>query len=46
MPLATDDARFYACYTDVGDFPQVDLSPKTIYTRIITAFGAGLNSIL
>lgn len=45
-PLPTDDEQFYACYTDVGDFPQVDLSPKTIYTRIITAFGAGLHSIL
>jgi cardiolipin synthase C len=45
-PLPPDDANFYGCYTDVGDFPQVDLSPKTIYTRIITAFGAGLHSIL
>jgi putative cardiolipin synthase len=45
-PLPADDVRFYGCYTDVGDFPQVDLSPKTIYTRIVTAFGAGLHSIL
>jgi phosphatidylserine/phosphatidylglycerophosphate/cardiolipin synthase-like enzyme len=45
-PLPPEDAQFYACYTDVGDFPEVDLSPKTIYTRIITAFGAGLHSIL
>jgi phosphatidylserine/phosphatidylglycerophosphate/cardiolipin synthase-like enzyme len=45
-PLRPDDAQFYGCYTDVGDFPEVDLSPKTIYTRIITAFGAGLHSIL
>jgi phosphatidylserine/phosphatidylglycerophosphate/cardiolipin synthase-like enzyme len=45
-PLPTEDPRFYDCYTDVGDFPEVDLSPKTIYTRIITAFGAGLHSIL
>jgi len=45
-PMSPDAAQFYACYTDVGDFPQVDLSPKTIYTRIITAFGAGLHSIL
>ncbi len=37
---------FYACHTDVGDFPEVDLSLKTIYTRIVTAFGAGLVSIL
>jgi phosphatidylserine/phosphatidylglycerophosphate/cardiolipin synthase-like enzyme len=46
VPLPPDDAHFYGCYTDVGDFPEVDLSPKTIYTRIITAFGAGLHSIL
>ena len=45
-PLPPDDPRFYNCYTDLGDFPEVDLSPKTIYTRIITAFGAGLHSIL
>ena len=37
---------FYACHTDIGDFPEVDLSLKTIYTRIVTAFGAGLVSIL
>jgi len=45
-PLSPDDPLFYSCYSDVGDFPEVDLSPKTIYTRIITAFGAGLHSIL
>jgi len=45
-PLPPNDPGFTACYTDVGDFPEVDLSPKTIYTRIITAFGAGLHSIL
>lgn len=39
-------ADFYACHTDVGDFPEVDLSLKTIYTRIVIAFGAGLVSIL
>jgi len=46
MPVPPGAANFYACYSDVGDFPEVDLSPKTIYTRIITAFGAGLHSIL
>jgi hypothetical protein len=25
----------------VGDFPEVDLPMKTIYTRTVTAFGAG-----
>ena len=43
VPAAAD---FYACHTDVGDFPEVDLSLKTIYTRIVTAFGAGLVGIL
>ncbi|MGN6520824.1 MAG: phospholipase D-like domain-containing protein [Dokdonella sp.] len=37
---------FYACHVDVGDFPEVDLPLKTIYTRIVTAFGAGLVGIL
>ena len=45
-PLPPGAPGFYACYTDVGDFPEVDLPLKTIYTRIVTAFGAGLNSIL
>jgi phosphatidylserine/phosphatidylglycerophosphate/cardiolipin synthase-like enzyme len=44
--LPPGDARFQDCYTDVGDFPEVDLPLKTIYTRIVTAFGAGLHSIL
>jgi putative cardiolipin synthase len=37
---------FHACHTDVGDFPEVDLPLKMIYTRIVTAFGAGLVGIL
>lgn len=41
-----DDPGFYACHTDVGDFPEVDLPLKTIYTRTVTAFGAGLISIM
>jgi cardiolipin synthase C len=45
-PMRPQDAGFYACYDDVGDFPGVDLPLKTIYTRIVTAFGAGLQSIL
>jgi phosphatidylserine/phosphatidylglycerophosphate/cardiolipin synthase-like enzyme len=45
-PLPPDDPQFYSCYSDVGDFPEVDLSPKTIYTRIVTAFGAIGHSIL
>ncbi|HEX3123665.1 MAG TPA: phosphatidylserine/phosphatidylglycerophosphate/cardiolipin synthase family protein, partial [Rhodanobacteraceae bacterium] len=43
VPGADD---FYACHTDVGDFPEVDLPMKTIYTRTMTAFGAGLISIM
>jgi putative cardiolipin synthase len=45
-PMSPQDPGFYACYDDVGDFPGVDLPLKTIYTRIVTAFGAGLQSIL
>lgn len=37
---------FYDCHTDVGDFPEVALPLKMIYTRIVTAFGAGLVGIL
>ncbi|HWR95958.1 MAG TPA: phospholipase D family protein [Arenimonas sp.] len=41
-----DDPRFKACAAPVGDFPGVNMSMKAIYTRIITAFGAGLEPIL
>ncbi len=29
-----------------SDFPEVDMGMKSIYTRILTAFGAGLVPIL
>lgn len=45
-PMRPSDPGFHACYDDVGDFPEVDLSPKTIYTRMVAAFGAGLAGIL
>ena len=45
-PLAPDNPKFQACYTPVGDFPDVAISPKLIYTRLITAFGAGVKGIL
>ena len=45
-PLPADHARFAECYEEVGDFPEVNLEPKGIYTRIVTAFGAGLAPIL
>ncbi|MCW5577554.1 MAG: phospholipase D family protein [Dokdonella sp.] len=46
VPTPPGTAGFYACHQDVGDFPEVDLPLKTIYTRIVTAFGAGLVGIL
>jgi phosphatidylserine/phosphatidylglycerophosphate/cardiolipin synthase-like enzyme len=45
-PLPPGAPGFYDCYEDVGDFPDVALPLKTIYTRIVTAFGASLHSIL
>jgi phosphatidylserine/phosphatidylglycerophosphate/cardiolipin synthase-like enzyme len=45
-PLPPSDPGFAACYTPVGDFPEVNLSLKGIYTRILTVFGAGLVPIL
>ncbi|MGQ0800373.1 MAG: phospholipase D family protein [Pseudomarimonas sp.] len=45
-PLAPNDPKFAECYTPVGDFPEVDVTSKSVYTRIITAFGAGLAPIL
>lgn len=45
-PLRASDPRFQSCYVRVGDFPEVNLSAKSIYTRIITAFGGGLTPIL
>jgi cardiolipin synthase C len=45
-PLSPRDPRFAECYEPVGDFPEVELGTKAIYTRILTAFGAGLRPIL
>lgn len=45
-PSYPGDPDFRACHEDVGDFPEVDLPLKTIYTRIVTAFGAGFVGIL
>ena len=44
--LPPNDPNFHACYTAVGDFPEVDLPLKSIYTRIATAFGAPAVGIL
>ena len=40
-PVEPGQPGFYACYEDVGAFPEVDLPLKTVYTRMLTAFGAG-----
>jgi cardiolipin synthase C len=45
-PLPPRDPGFADCYDPVGDFPEVQLSTKAIYTRVLTAFGAGLRPIL
>jgi cardiolipin synthase C len=45
-PLRPSDPKFHQCYVRVGDFPEVNLSAKGIYTRLITAFGGGLAPIL
>ena len=45
-PVPRDDPKFAQCYEPVGDFPEVDVPLKSIYTRVLTAFGAGLAPIL
>jgi len=45
-PLRANNPDFYKCYTPVGDFPDVALSPKLIITRLFTAFGSGAKGIL
>ena len=45
-PVPWGDPRFFDCWQDVGDFPEVGVGSKRIYTRIITGFGAGLTPIL
>ncbi len=45
-PLSPKDPRFHQCYASVGDFPEVNVGPKWLYTRVLTAFGAGLVPIL
>ena len=45
-PLAPSHPDFQRCYQPVGDFPEVEFPSKSLYTRIITAFGAGLSPIL
>ncbi|HEU0154019.1 MAG TPA: phospholipase D family protein [Arenimonas sp.] len=45
-PIPPGAPGFHDCYEDVGAFPEVDLPLKSVYTRILTAFGAGLVPIL
>ncbi|HEX7804472.1 MAG TPA: phospholipase D family protein [Pseudoxanthomonas sp.] len=45
-PLPSNDPAFHRCYEAVGDFPEVNVGPKWLYTRLLTAFGAGLVPIL
>ncbi|AKC86632.1 phospholipase D family protein [Pseudoxanthomonas suwonensis] len=45
-PLPRRDPDFHRCYEAVGDFPEVSLGAKSILTRMLTAFGAGLVPIL
>ncbi|MGH8054759.1 MAG: phospholipase D family protein [Stenotrophomonas sp.] len=45
-PLRRQDPRFHDCYSAVGDFPEVDVGPKWLLVRMLTAFGAGLVPIL
>ena len=46
IPMRWTDPRFFQCYEPVGDFPEVDVSLKLIYTRMITAFGSSAAGIL
>jgi phosphatidylserine/phosphatidylglycerophosphate/cardiolipin synthase-like enzyme len=46
LPVPPSDPGFLKCYRSVGDFPEVNLSLKMVYTRILTVFGAGLIPIL
>ena len=45
-PVSWGHPRFFDCWEDVGDFPEVGVNSKRIYTRILTGFGAGLTPIL
>ncbi|SFV31514.1 MULTISPECIES: phospholipase D family protein [unclassified Pseudoxanthomonas] len=46
LPVTPKDPAFHRCYVSVGDFPEVNVGPKWLYTRVLTAFGAGLVPIL
>ncbi|WP_425605385.1 phospholipase D family protein [Pseudoxanthomonas putridarboris] len=46
LPVSPKDPAFHRCYVAVGDFPEVNVGAKWLYTRVLTAFGAGLVPIL
>ncbi|WP_313242741.1 phospholipase D family protein [Stenotrophomonas sp.] len=46
QPLPRQDPDFHRCYAAVGDFPEVNVGPKWLLVRMLTAFGAGLVPIL
>ena len=46
QPIAPGAPGFEDCYEAVGDFPEVNLGLKGVYTRILTVFGAGFIPIL
>ncbi len=46
VPVGPKDPAFHRCYVAVGDFPEVNVGAKWLYTRVLTAFGAGLVPIL
>jgi cardiolipin synthase C len=45
-PIPYTTPGFSDCYEPVGDFPEVELGGKSLSTRVLTAFGAGLAPIL
>ena len=46
QPIAPGAPGFYQCYESVGDFPEVNMTLKSVYTRVLTVFGAGFIPIL
>ena len=46
QPIPPGGPGFHDCYEPVGDFPEVNLTLKSIYTRVLTVFGAGFIPIL
>ena len=46
QPVPRQHPDFPTCYTAVGDFPEVNVGPKWLLVRMLTAFGAGLVPIL